>query len=240
MFDKAKVLDTKPAAKDKVKKKELPIEGMMRLASLEAIQSMVKAAIEVTKNGFSETVMDKFVTLCGSSGEKPESFNAIDGAAVVNVQIRKRGSNSALNEEEIAILKDKGFEPKKAVVTPELWGIDPKYASDNKLMEKVEKALLKAGLPDDLFVHQPEVCKYVVSDELEMQAWKSPDSEVLGIVQTLAYRSTLNVEAGKLPETLLSTLKDLLGVEDPVTKAVDQVKKAEEKSPARKTVKKAA
>ena len=106
------------------------------------------------------------MTLCAADNKKPESFTGKDGAASASVELRKRGTNSPLKEEEHALLLANGFAPTKQVVTQQLFAINPAYAGDAKLLEKVSGALGKIkDLPADFIVQQDEVSKMVVSEE---------------------------------------------------------------------------
>jgi hypothetical protein len=146
-------------------RKEIPIDGLFAYANIDAaIKALegLKASYEPKVKGLA---FDSFMTLCTADNKKPESFTGTDGDATASMELRKRGTNSPLKEEEQALLLSNGFTPIKQLVTQQLFAINPKYAADAKLLGSVEAALSKVkGLPEDFIVQQDEVSKMVVSE----------------------------------------------------------------------------
>lgn len=189
MFSTAKKIEAKPTAKAKKEKKQIAIAGMQDIAVLDA---MIKAAVAMKTTLETSVKAAGFTILYdGANGVKPESFEGIDRAAMASVQMRKRGTNSALNDEEIAALNSVGVQAHEEVITPGLFAINPKYAEDSTLLGKVEKALSKI-VPEDFIVQQAEVKKFVVSDEMLAEAFRTHKSAaVVEIMTTMALKPTL-------------------------------------------------
>jgi hypothetical protein len=194
IFAKAKAV---PAAKTAAKKTKLEIamEGVQSLAEIKAmIDSLAATAAtleaDIKANGFQE-----FLNM--ETNVRPESFKGIDGEATCSVEMRKRGTNSALNEDEIKVLETCGLTPFKQIVTTEMFGINPKYAGDEKLMDKVSAAISKF-VPEDFIVLQEERSKMVVDDACLDGAFKLTDAAqrktALSICTTMALKPRLNAE----------------------------------------------
>lgn len=161
----ASLAPAKSAAKAGATRKEIPIDGLEAYANIDAA---IKA-LEGLKATFEPQVKGKafaeFMTLAAANNTKPDSFTGVEGIATASMELRKRGTNSALKTEEHALMLKHGFAPTEEIITPELLAINPKYAADTKLLEKVEKALGKVtGLPEDFIVKQEQVSKMVVSE----------------------------------------------------------------------------
>lgn len=143
-------------------KKEIAIEGLQSLAQVDAaIKALegLKASLEpkVKANAFTA-----FVNM--ADGTKPDSFTGLDGDASASMELRKRGTNSALKVDEVILLQRHGINPLKEVICPELFAINPKYAGDAALLGKVETALADI-VPEDFIVQQAEVSKQVVTED---------------------------------------------------------------------------
>lgn len=190
MFSTAKKIEAKPTAKAKKDKLQVEVKGLADLAKLDALikaATAMKATLETEIKLFGfETFMDM------AGGSRPSSFEGIDGVATASVELRKRGTNSALNEDEAAALQSVGIVPFKQIVTNGLFAINPKYAEDASLLGRVEKALTKI-VPEDFIVQQEEVSKLVVSDEILDEAFRTgKSSAVLAIMTTMALKPKLS------------------------------------------------
>jgi hypothetical protein len=156
---------------------------------------------EVKVAGFS-----KFMEI--ANGTRPTSFEGIDGDATASVELRKRGTNSALNDDEVAALATAGIVPFKQVVTNGLFAINPKYAEDATLLGKVEKALAKI-VPEDFIVQQEEVSKNVVSDEMLDAAFRDGKSPaIIELLTTMALKPKLS-DAYSM-EQLMDDARDIM------------------------------
>lgn len=209
LFAKATVISAKTTGKAKNDRKEIALAGIQTLAEIEAMLKSLEAAkatiaSEIKSAGFAE-FLDMETTTC------PESFKGIDGEATCSVEMRKRGTNSALNDDEVDVLEKLGLKPFKQIVTQQMFGINPVFAADEALMNKVSKALEKI-VPEGFIVLQEEASKMVVNDELLDAAFKMCDPDArkaaLEIVTTMALKPKLNAEydMSKLVENVNSFL----------------------------------
>jgi hypothetical protein len=190
MFATSKIIAAKPSAKAKKEKAQIEVSGLSDLAKLDALikaATAMKATLEADVKTFG---FDQFMEMAG--GSRPSSFEGVDGVATASVELRKRGTNSALNEEEVAALQAAGITPFKQIVTNGLFAINPKFAEDSILLAKVEKALSKI-VPDDFIVRQEEVSKMVVSDEILDEAFRTAKSPaILAIMTTMVLKPKLS------------------------------------------------
>lgn len=192
MFSNAKSIGAKPTANKKSDKAQHVIAGIADLALLNALIASATAMAKTMEADIKSRGFDIFMESKGST--RPSSFNGTDKFATCSVEMRKRGTNSALNDEEVATLRSAGVEPFKQVITQELFAINPKYAEDMTLLGKVEKALAKI-VPEDFIVKQEGVSKFVVSDEMLDTAFKQAGTDaVLQIMTTMALKPKLNEE----------------------------------------------
>ena len=208
IFAKAKaVTTTKPAAGKKTKQ-EIAIAGVQNLAEIKAMMASLEAMAATLEGEIKEAGFSEFLDM--ETKIRPESFKGIDGQASASVEMRKRGTNSALNADEVATLEAFGLTPFKQVITTEMFGINPAYAGDEKLMEKVSKAIEKI-VPEDFIVLQEEKSKMVVNDELLDAAFKLAGDKretALRIVTTMALKPKLNADydMSKLQANVLAML----------------------------------
>lgn len=219
LFAKAKAVPAKPAAAAKKTKQEIQISGIQQLAEMHALMASLKAASDTLAGEIKEQGFGEFLNMTGSV--RPESFKGIDGLASCSVEMRKRGTNSALNEAEVEVLKNLGLKPFTQVVTTEMYGINPAYAGDEALMNKVSKALEKL-VPEDFFVLQEGVSKQVVDDAMCDAAFQMPAgknrAEAVRIVTTMALKPKL--DAGYPMANLAATVAGYLNSEsDEITEA---------------------
>lgn len=190
MFSTAKTIAAKPTAKAKKEKLQIEVPGLSDLAKLDALIKAATAMKATLKSDIKAFGFDQFMDMAG--GTRPSSFEGVDGVATASVELRKRGTNSALNDDEVAVLERFKIEPFKQVVTNGLFAINPKYAEDTALLGKVERALTKI-VPEDFIVQQAEVSKFVVSDEMLDDAFRAgKPAEVLAIMTTMALKPKLS------------------------------------------------
>src|SRR5271167_4155722 len=163
MFKKATTeVKTEPKKKGK-EKIQLQVSGLQQLTLLDALIKQASAMQATLKSEINAVGFEKFVSLSGQP-ERPSSFEGVDGYATASVEVRKRSSGSVLTDDEVKVLTDAGIESQTKVIQPHLFAINPKYATDESLLAKVEKALSKI-VPEDFISQQLEVSRKVVSDE---------------------------------------------------------------------------
>ena len=212
IFAKAKTLDKPATAKAKQDKLEIEVSQIQKISEIKALIQTLEGTLVTLETEVKDAAFDIF---CGMETlTRPESFRGIDGAASASVEMRKRGTNSPLNEDEIKVLQECGIEPVKQVVTRELFAINPAYAENKTLMAKVEAALSSIkDLPDDFIVLQAEASKKVVSDEMTNQAFRNREKTMahkaaLKICTTMALKPKLN--EGYPMEQLFDNVKDIV------------------------------
>lgn len=191
LFAKAKSIEKAPTAKAKPEKKEIPLAKLQQLCEIKALMQTLEGACKSLESEVKLAGFEEFIKM--DTVGRPESFRGTDGMASASVEMRKRGTNSALNEDEVKLLREHGIEPFSQEVTKQLFAINPKYAEDENLLAKVEKALAKI-VPEDFIVQQEGVNKYVVTDEMLDLAFKKRDRTVLEITTCMALKPKLNDE----------------------------------------------
>lgn len=188
MFDKAKVVA--PAKAPKKGKDQIAMPGIQQVAELDALIKSLTAIHATASANIKTAAMDKFIER--ANGKRPESFRGIDGSASASVECRKRGTNSPLNDEQVALLLANGLVAEKSISVNKMFGINPIYAEDTKLLEQVETALSDI-VPEDFIVVQEEKFKHVVTDAVMDKAFKdNAPRAVLEIVSTLALKPKLD------------------------------------------------
>jgi hypothetical protein len=194
MFKKATEIKTEAPKKKGKEKEQLSIKGLRQIAILDAVVKQATAMLSTLKAEVNSTGFAHFVGLAGKVATRPSSFEGVDGVATASVEVRKRSSGSVLTEDEVKVLTDAGLDVAEKVIQPHLFAINPAYASDEALLEKVEKAIAKI-VPADFIVQQQEVKKPVVSDEMLDEAFKEGASEeVLRILTTMALKPKLTAD----------------------------------------------
>lgn len=217
MFSTAKSLPAKPTAVKKPPRAQHEIKGLENLAKLKAMGELISSMTKTLEASIKVAGFAIFMDTKGSV--RPSSFEALDGTATCSVEMRKRGVNSALSEEEVLVLRSENIEPAKQVITPKLFAINPAYMEDTALLAKIEKALTKLGVPEDLIVKQDEVSKFVVNDEMLDSAFKTTGTEaVLSIMTTMALRPKLSDEYD-----MLHLFGDVLEIMQPKRKTIKQL-----------------
>lgn len=195
LFAKAKAVTAKPTAAAKKTKQEIAISGIQQLAELKAMIASMEAAAKTLEGDIKEQGFGEFLNMTGSV--RPDSFKGVDGQASCSVEMRKRGTNSALNESEVEVLAGFGLKPFTQVVVNQMYGINPVYAENEELMSKVSEAL-ESIVPEDFIVLQEGVSKQVVDDALCDAAFKMPAGEdraaAVRIVTTMALKPKLNAD----------------------------------------------
>jgi hypothetical protein len=191
IFAKAKAAQVAKTSAAKKTKHEIAIAGIQNLAEIKAMMASLAAVAATLEGSIKDAGFNEFLAM--ETQVRPESFKGVDGQASASVEMRKRGTNSALNADEVAVLENFGLTPFKQVVTVEMFGINPAFAADSKLMNKVSKALEKI-VPEGFIVVQAEESKMVVNDDLLEAAFKlegDDRAEALRIVTTMALKPKL-------------------------------------------------
>jgi hypothetical protein len=228
-FSTAKSLAPRTTAAAKKPKACHEIHGLQDIAILDAVIKQATALKESLETKAKDAGFEIFMELKGST--RPSSFEGVDGKATASVEMRKRSTNSKLNEDEIEVLEAAGYQPFKQVVTHGLFAINPDYAADDALLGRVEKALAKI-VPEDFIVRQEEVSKFVVSDEMLDTAFsnaKTPNA-VLKIMTCMALKLKLS-ESYEME----NLLRDVSSIMHEVPK-MSEVQPLDTPAPAKKTM----
>lgn len=195
MLTNAKPLEQQKKSNKKSNRDQVETSHLAELAKLDAVIKSLSTLKETIEASIKEDALAKFVRDANCNHKRPANYTGIDGEATASIELRKRSTMSKLSENEVAYLKSNGVEVEKVVEAPKLFAINPKYAGDEELMNKVEKKLVAAleGLVgDDFFVVQEERAKYVVSDEtIDATFKKDVDETLVKMVATLAIKPKL-------------------------------------------------
>lgn len=162
MFAKAKVIEApvKPGKKDD--KSEVRISGLEDYA---IVTNLVKSLTAV-QNTVGEEVKQEMRKIFANNRKRPENFRGVDGKASASCELRKRSSTSPLNDAEVELLERNDIPYDTLPVVEERFVINPAYADDQDLLERISAALSKVkGLPEDFILLQKGSAKKVVSDK---------------------------------------------------------------------------
>lgn len=207
LFSTAKTIAAPKTAKAKKEKLEIAMPRLQQLAEIKALMASLEGVAKTLEGELKGSGFEQFLEMAGTT--RPESFRGIDGMASASIEMRKRGTNSALNDDEIKTLREFGIEPFEQTITTEMFGINPEYAGDAKLMAKVETALTKvAGLPEDFIIKQEGRSKFVVSDEMLAAGFEKKQRAAIEIMTTMAIKPKL--EEGYPMESLFENVKEIV------------------------------
>lgn len=198
MFAKAATLAPVKTALSKAEKKQIPIDGLLAYAQIGAAIKALEALQASYEPEVKGRAFDQMLILAGNS--KPESFTGVDGMATASMEFRKRGANSALKDDECALLTANGIVPHKEVTCQELFAINPKYAADASLLGKVEKALAKI-VPEDFIVQQAEKSKMVVTEANVVEVFAARPKLTSDVFASLVKTVITQAVKPKLAET---------------------------------------
>lgn len=219
MFTSAKpISNAVSVATKKDKKDKVAVGGLELLAELDAAikaLSTLKAAVDADVKEFG---FQHLVSKAKADGKRPESFRGVEGIASASIEMRKRGTNSALNAQECELIRNAGLEPTEEVMIPEMFGINPVHAANTEMLARVEAALVDI-VPADFIVKQDKKSKFVVSDEVIEKAFANRcDPEVLRAVTCMAVKPKLETTD---IATILDGIKDMISTNDAVAAAAD-------------------
>lgn len=204
LFANATKLEKPAVSSNSKSKNTLALPGLEGYAKLDALNKAIKAVQETVGTDLKDTYLaDHFYNNVIDCGEVPESIEGIDGIATASLECRKRGTNQPLSDGEAELITKHGLTVTEQVITAELFGINPKYTNEIKLLEKINK-LLEGKVPSDLFVKQDRVVKKVVTEDLLKAACakkKELPREVFSTLTVLAIKP-------KLADTDLASVYD--------------------------------
>jgi hypothetical protein len=177
--------DAKPLTDIKNTKKEKPrhrIEGMSRLAALDAAIKSLAVLKAVEEANVKQAIIEKMVLDGVAAGARPANFKGFDDQAEGMCQIKSRPNTSALTVTEQALLSKHGLPMREATATVASFVINPEYATDMNLLKKVEDALSKIDLPEDFFLKQEATTKTIIAAETLDRLFATKDSTIIQAV----------------------------------------------------------
>ena len=190
----------KAAASTKV---EVEIKGVEHLSMIDALQKTLETLRGTLEAEVKSAALTRFMAHIEATGQRPESFNGIEGGAVATLTLSRKGSTTALSEAAVALLRLHKLEPEKLVGTPQLFAINPAYAGDKELLAKVEKALTKI-VPADFIQVQAETSKLVATEATLLAAISAKCP--VEVIQTLTSLSC----SAKLKKTDLGAILEFV------------------------------
>jgi hypothetical protein len=207
LFGKAKAIATTPkAAASKDKKEQVNLDGLEQLAQIDALIKALGTLKSTIETDVKDAAFDVFYDKVLETGKRPDNFRGVEGTASASIELRKRSTTSVVSEEEKPLFEKNGIPLETVVTVQKLFGINPKYASDDNLLEKVSGAL-DSIVPDDFIVVQEEVSKTVVSEASMDKAFSSKaPKEVIRAISVMAIKPKL--ETTDLP-SIMDDLKVL-------------------------------
>jgi len=103
-LDLFKTATVVPSPKSRLEKAPaIELKGLEIVAAIDHVQKWLKMVIKNVKAPVHATIMAKMVAATIKLGQRPESFEAQEGMATSNNQLRKRASDQPLNPIEIAL-----------------------------------------------------------------------------------------------------------------------------------------
>lgn len=201
------------------------IAGAEEYASIDAAIKALTAVKVTLEAEIKAAGVGHFIDKGMKDHKRPANFKVTEGAATLSLQLKSRGSNIAIGEDDQKRLRASKIPLATVDTITKTFIINPAYAEDEKLLEKVSKALEKvAGLPED-FIQMQEQTKVVVDGDATIDAIFSLKSratieDLLPLVTTTAIRPSLSTEI----DAAINNVGRLLGL-DIVAKKKEAKKK---------------
>lgn len=172
------------------------VDGLEDYGNLVAMGKTLKTMIETQASICNAQAAEHFVNEALLYGKVGKSYRGTDGDVTASMELRKRSSASGLNEEEIAVCEK--YKVKLEVVEdrPETYIFNPVYVNDEKLLQRIAKALEKVpGMPADLIQKQESTKKTIITEEAMDAVFATKDEDtiraMMPIVATQAIKPTV-------------------------------------------------
>ncbi len=208
IFTKAKVIENPAPAKGKPdNKQKIAVEGLRKLAVVDNVVKAFTALQATLAQTCKEDITNTFIGIGKQTMRRPENFRGTDGEGVTaSCELRVRGGQSPVNDEEAAILTAAGIPLKEVVIKEDAYIINPEYFNDQALLEKVSEVLSKVkGLPDNFILRQQKLVKKVADDDTVNAVFeKGLAASLLPLVATMAIKPVFE---GTLDEALAEVMK---------------------------------
>lgn len=187
----------------------LLIAGLKRLAAINTLLKALKGLKESSDAEVRGVAAEHFIEEGMKLGRQPDNFDAFEDNASANVQLRKRGTNSVINEETNAVLQKYGIVTEVIVERAQLYTVNPKYMDDQAKLKKVSDFLVKNGM-DDFILMQTEVSRRVTTEQTITDTFqKVHDKDELRQVLPLVSELAIKVAEQDTREALMMILADL-------------------------------
>jgi len=196
LFDEAKEVKTTASKKGK-QKVEKKIAGLKEFAAVTAVIKSLEA-VQGALEGTVKAEMRKYFVKEGKRTHvKPESFRGLEGTASASCELRKRSIRSVLSADDKALLDDHKIPYGTNEISPETFIINPEYADDAELLEKVSEALKSVkGLPMDFIQKQAGKSTSIVEEATLRAVFSSKKvDQLFDTVATLAVKPTIAGDA---------------------------------------------
>lgn len=175
LFDKAARVSAKTSKKEK---RVVSVDGLEELALIDAALTTLESYRKTLETNVKELVAEEFVRASMDLNGRPENFVGEEGVATASCELRKRSSRSPLSAEEVEMLESFAIPYDTNVSVEGTYRINPKYATNKALLNKLSAALVKSGAPDDLFEYQEQVETKIVSDATMEQVFRKDEETV--------------------------------------------------------------
>jgi hypothetical protein len=216
LLSNAKVIEAKSSkAKKPAHKPVTELEGLEAYAAVDHTIKWLKGVAETLKASVNETILAKFITDGSKVEHKPESFDAFEGHAKANIQLRKRSTASGLADTEIELCNQHGIPTETVSDRPATYIINPDHLE--WLTKNIGKLAKIPGCPEDLFQYQEATTKTVTTDETLDYVFKNFANKtdvlelILPVVATLAIKPRLDTGDESADEFSLKVLEKLQG-----------------------------
>lgn len=161
LFDAAKPINSAKPARGRTVKAEVATPGIEGYAAIDSVKKFLDGLQKTLASPLKEGIARYCI-----EANSTDSYRALDGKASASMEMRKRGTNSPLSDDEIALAKQHRIPVEKNVITPGAFIINPEHAQNAALMALVSAALVDVpGLPVDFIQRQEEVSTTVVSEK---------------------------------------------------------------------------
>ena len=148
-------------AKAKREPNRQTVEGLQHYAAFVAIEKGIAALKDADAAAIKGELEQQFIEAGCDLGRTPENFHGIEGMATASLQLRRKTIKSPLDAMQVRAMAAHKVPVKRIAAT---FQIAEKYMDDMAILDKLNKALAKAGLPTDLFEQNNEE-RHVVTDE---------------------------------------------------------------------------
>ncbi len=181
-------------------KPQIAVEGLREYAALKYALNMIDTVVKELKGTVDGTALEAFLT-----ARRSDSVQGVDGDTTASLQLRKRTARSALSDFEKETLDGLGIATEKSADSKVY--INAKYADDDKLADKVFKAL-KGIVPDDFLLSTGE--KFITTSDSLRQAMEIEDENDRRTVVEMVSTSAARCKFGGSHEEMLSILDGVL------------------------------